>query len=374
MTLVGLKSYNQTVVDNIIADSSHDAGVWVGESGGLGGVYRIERNIFSNFTQKGQCGGGEYSQAGASLCYRDMPMIANNTIGGLLNATYLHGVCINASAPPSDKAACVDPAWFGFSQEELAAPLLTSVNSTLYSAPLDDQKTAALPKLRPDVDSKSIGNVSDPGFARTAYSQWWNRTHLDYALKTSSPAFHPDIGFQATDLETIGLRPSWIARFNASQKGLRPAGATIQSESADRAFGLYLEPSFGISFPTNPGPLAPIAAAAFASYRHVDFGSATRVRVRACLPSKVKPATAIVLREGSPEGPVIARVALPPSLVHANCGYLIGSYWAPGVLNDDPAAMGEASVELEGVTTGRHGVFLSIDGGGHAAIDWFRFE
>ena len=47
-------------MDNIIADSSHDAGVWVGESGGLGGVYRIERNIFSNFTQKGQCGGGEY--------------------------------------------------------------------------------------------------------------------------------------------------------------------------------------------------------------------------------------------------------------------------------------------------------------------------
>lgn len=37
MTLTGLKGYNQTVTDNIIADSSHDAGVWVGESGGLGG-------------------------------------------------------------------------------------------------------------------------------------------------------------------------------------------------------------------------------------------------------------------------------------------------------------------------------------------------
>jgi hypothetical protein len=81
MTLTGLKSYNQTVTDNIIADSSHDAGVWIGESGGLGGVYTVERNIFSNFTEKGQCGRGEYSQAGASLCYRDMPMIATATIG-----------------------------------------------------------------------------------------------------------------------------------------------------------------------------------------------------------------------------------------------------------------------------------------------------
>ena len=72
-----------------------------------------------------------------------------------------------------------------------------------------------------------------------------------------------------------------------------------------------------------------VAAAAFASYRNVDLGAATKVRVRACLPdpaSKIKPATAVVLRDGSPEGPVLARVALPASLAHANCGYLIGSY------------------------------------------------
>ena len=56
MTLTGLKSYNQTVTDNIIADSSHDAGIWIGQSGGLGGGFVVERNIFSNFTQKGQVG------------------------------------------------------------------------------------------------------------------------------------------------------------------------------------------------------------------------------------------------------------------------------------------------------------------------------
>ena len=72
MTVTGLKGYNQSFVDNIVADSSHNAGVWVGESGGLGGVYTVERNIFFNFTQAAQCGGGEYSQAKSSLCYRAM--------------------------------------------------------------------------------------------------------------------------------------------------------------------------------------------------------------------------------------------------------------------------------------------------------------
>eukprot|EP01052_Picozoa_sp_SAG31_P006456 SAG31_NODE_297_length_18175_cov_68.266659_12_plen_186_part_00 len=147
------------------------AGVWVGESGGLGGVYTVERNIFSNFTQKGQCGGGEYSQAGAALCYRDMPMIATNTIGGLLNDTYLRGVCGNASADPPAKKACTDPAWFGFSAAELEQSLLTSVNANIYAAPLDP-KSAALPKLRPDVDTRSVGDVSDPGFVRTPFSQY----------------------------------------------------------------------------------------------------------------------------------------------------------------------------------------------------------
>ena len=107
--------------------------VWVGESGGLGGIFTVERNIFANFTQAGQCkatfvkafegninravsherhatawlspclssadlglrsdgmpglgGAGEYNQAGASLCYRSLQMIATSTMGELLNAT-----------------------------------------------------------------------------------------------------------------------------------------------------------------------------------------------------------------------------------------------------------------------------------------------
>ncbi len=221
--------------------------------------------------------------------------------------------------------------------------------------------------------------------------RWWNRTHLDYALSPSSPAFHPSIGFQAADLNAIGLPSSWYSRFDSSRKGLRPAGSTIQSESADRAFGLYLEPSFGISFPTNPGPLAPIPQSAFAAYNNVDLGgneALTHVRMRACVPdatSKITPATAVLLREGSPEGQLLARVELPVgSLSHANCGYLIGSYWAPGVMNDDPSAMAEVRVALAAtediataganVVSGRHDVYLSIEGGGHVAIDWFRFE
>jgi hypothetical protein len=240
MTLTGLKGYNQTVTDNIIADSAHDAGVWLGESGGLVGVYTVRRNIFSNWTRQGQCGGGEYSQQGGSLCYRSMAMIATNTIGGLLNQTYIRGACANASAPPAAKKACVDPAWFGFSSAELAAPLLTSVDANVYDAPLDP-RSAALPKLRPDVDASSIGSVADPGFVRTARSRWWNRTHMDYALAPSSPARHPSIGFQPTDLTTIGLRSSWYRYFGAllRHKGARAPGVTIQSESADRAFGLY---------------------------------------------------------------------------------------------------------------------------------------
>jgi hypothetical protein len=118
--------------------------------------------------------------------------------------------------------------------------------------------------------------------------------------------------------------------------------------------------------------------------------------MRACLPdgaagSKVKPATAVLLHEGAPDGRLLARVPLSvPSLSHANCGYLIGSYWAPGVMNDDPSAMAEVSVALEvepaeagaadsgggggGGGTATRDVYLSIEGGGHVAIDWFRFE
>jgi hypothetical protein len=221
--------------------------------------------------------------------------------------------------------------------------------------------------------------------------RWWNRTHLDYALAPSSPAFHPSINFQPSDLEAIGLRSSWHALFDSAQKGLRSAGSTIQSESADRAFGLYLEPSFGISFPTNPGPLAPILSSAFAAYYNVDLGGsdvATHVRMRVCLPdatTKITPATAVLLREGSPDGPLLARVQLPASLSHRNCGYLIGSYWLPGVMNDDPNAMSEvrvaltpgAAADVTSATSGgsrRQDVYLLIEGGGHVAIDWFRLE
>ena len=271
------------------------------------------------------------------------------------------------------------------------------MNANVYEGPLDP-KTAALPKLRPDIDTHSIGGVVDPKFVRTAYSKWWNRTHLDYALAPASPALNPSIGFQPTDLSTIGLRPSWDSIFEISlqHKGERAAGVTIQSESADRAFGLYLEPSFGISFPTNPGPLAPIAPAAFAKYEQVNFGGAGAddgfgvtklssppqfVRMRLCLPSaatRIKPATAVEFRTGSPEqGPLLARVVLNvTALAHQNCGYLIGSYWLPGVMNDDPAAMSETSVALEhsALPNGWQDVYLSIAGGGHVSIDWFRFE
>eukprot|EP01052_Picozoa_sp_SAG31_P006457 SAG31_NODE_297_length_18175_cov_68.266659_13_plen_230_part_00 len=226
-----------------------------------------------------------------------------------------------------------------------------------------------------------------------ALHRWWNRTHLDYALAPSSLAFHPSISFQASDLDSIGLLPSWYTLFDSSRKGLRPAGSTIHSESADRAFGLYLEPSFGISFPTNPGPLAPILPSAFAVYRNVDLGGSealTHVRMRGCVPdaaSKIKPATAVLLREGSPYGQLLVRIDLSvASLSHANCGYLIGSYWLPGVMNDDPTAMTEVRAPLtsgstaniagarDSVGVGRYDVYLSIEGGGHVAIDWFRFE
>jgi hypothetical protein len=211
----------------------------------------------------------------------------------------------------------------------------------------------------------------------------WNRTHLDYALAEDSPAFEPGIRFRPTDLASIGLRPSWFEIFDGAQKGSRSAGAMIQSETADRAFGLYLEPSFGISFPTNPGPLSPIAASAFAKYGSVDFGGGgglKKVRMRACLPgpaSRIPAAAAVVLRADSPDGPVVARVALLSRLAHANCGYLIGSYWAPGVMNDDRAAMQETPAALEAAglaLAGRRDVFLSVEGGGHVAVDWFRFE
>jgi hypothetical protein len=102
--------------------------------------------------------------------------------------------------------------------------------------------------------------------------------------------------------------------------------------------------------------------------------------MRLCIPSassKIAAAAAVVLREGSPSGPLIARVPLAASLATAHCGYLIGSYWLPGVMNDDPAAMHQTTVGIEPTTAlvgKRRDVYLSIEGGGHVAIDWFRFE
>ena len=75
-----------------------------------------------------------------------------------------------------------------------------------------------------------------------------------------------EIGFQATDLTRIGLRSELAASISA-----RAGWETIQTESADRAFGLYMEPSFGISYPTNPGKLSPLAPQAFARYNNVSF-------------------------------------------------------------------------------------------------------
>ena len=276
------------------------------------------------------------------------------------------------------------------STAELAGDLLVSVDANVYQADLDGP-ASQMHKLRPDVDARSVGGVVDPGFARTPFSRWWNRTHLDYALQPTSPALRPGVGFRASDLAGIGLRGgggggAGSFPFAAGLRGRRNPLAAIQSETADRAFGLYLEPSFGVSFPTNKGVLADTAAAAFARYSNVGFSpgaplAALQLRVRLCLPDPaggVKPAAALVLRAGSPEdGPLVARVVLDAAtLAHRNCGYLIGSYWAPGAMNDDPAAMRELVADLAptAVATESTDIYLSIEGGGHVALDWFRFE
>ena len=50
--------------------------------------------------------------------------------------------------------------------------------------------------------------------------------------------------------------------------------------------------------------------------------------------------------------------------------------WAPGTLNDSPDAMVQIEVPLEKMFTpaGRKNIFLSVNGGGVAAIDWFWFN
>ena len=46
-------------------------------------------------------------------------------------------------------------------------------------------------------------------------------------------------------------------------------------------------------------------------------------------------------------------------------------------MNDDPAAMQQVACEtclLQKDVTGVQELFLSIEGGGHVALDWFVFE
>jgi hypothetical protein len=322
----------QTFSDNVIADSGITIGVWVGQSGGLVGAVSVIRNVFFNFSAAAQCGGGEYSQANGSLCYRDLAVIASATVGQSVDDLCLGGVCGNASAPVSAKVGCIDPTWYGFDTEQLAEPVLVEVDSNLYEGDVGNASTQ-MGKLRPDVDRHSIGRATDAQFVRTAGSQWWNRTHIDYTLaKTSSAVAR--LGVQQANLSAVGLVPTWP--FDRSRVGVRDGRQMIQTESADRVFGLYLEPSFGVSFPTNPGPFTPVESAAFAKYARVDFADfgspPTAVRLRVCLPATgaVQQAAAVCLRVGAPDGDLLARVKLDAAtLAHANCGYLIGSYECP---------------------------------------------
>jgi hypothetical protein len=373
MVAIGLKGYNQTFTDNIVADSSHNAAVWIGPSGDLTlGLISVLRNILSNFSADGHasCGRGEYSQSGSSICYRDLPMVATATVGSQLNAT-------------TGAKAKVNPDWFGFSSSELEKPVLSMVDQNVYYAPLEPSNSS-LQKLRPDIDRRSLGGVADPGFWRTSGSQWWNRTHLDYRLASNSPALKPPVSFQETNVSHIGLIESeWP--FDSAEMFIRSAFTKIHTESADRAFGLFVEPGFGISFPRNKGTLAATPPSAFARFSNVDFGGAAKaassVQLRVCTPqaqSGIQAATRIEIRDGSPDGLVLASAELTPATATASCGYVIGSYWAPGTdSNDDPQAMVTIDAKLTPsqlmAEAPRRQLFLSVQGG-HAVIDWFQFK
>ena len=145
-------------------------------------------------------------------------MVASSSVGARLHA--VHG--------PKDH---INPAWFGFNNEQLAAAILSELDRNLYDAPLMP-RNSTLRRLRPDVDAHSIG-ITDAHqavpFQRTAQSQWWNRTHLDYALPSAAVA---KIGFQHPDLRGIGLVSSrWP--FEESEMFSRSPRRRVQAESAD---------------------------------------------------------------------------------------------------------------------------------------------
>ena len=365
----GLKGYNQTMQDNIIADSELNGGVFVGPSGGLTlGKISVRRNIFSNATggHAIKCGGGTYTHSNA-ICVRDVDMVATSTVGARLDS--VHG--------PKDK---VNPAWFGFNSEQLAGPILATLDFNLYDAPLMPVNST-LRALRPDVDVHSLG-VTDPhaiAFERTPYSKWWNRSHLDYAVPSTSAAVSK-LGFRQPNLARIGLElDRW--HFDAADMFARCPLRRVEAESADRVFGLMLEPSFGISFPVSRAPLGQMSGSAFALYRNVNFGNVGsqlkvfRMRVCTSAATDIPKASTVVLKAGSPHGPTIVSVDLSASkdISSSGCGYIPGSYWVPGVENDDPKAMGEVSSTLLTPLSGRVDLYLSLVGG-YAAIDWFVFS
>ena len=293
---------------------------------------------------------------------RDGQDLINRTVGDELNLTT--GAKHN-----------LNPDWFGLSKEIKAELLIAvgAIDRNVYDAPSPPKVSS----LRADLDRSSEGNASarSIGFVRTPYSKWWNRTVLDYALPPDSPLLGAPIKFSPTELTRIGLQDDWP--FDVNAPFLYSAARTIQTEHADRTIGLLMEPGFGISFPVGTKTLGPVAVAAMARFDHIVFhANLAIVRMRLCTPpagANAVPATAIEVRQGSPAGELVARVPLPVSTATAHCGYIPGSYWLPGVMNDDPNAMVEVTAPLTVRQSGTKQLFLSLVGG-YAAVDWMRFE
>ena len=375
MGITMLKGYRETFTDNIVADSAMGSGIWIGQSGGFSlGAATCERNILTNWSLGVSCGGGETSQSDGTVCYRDYEVIATSNVGQLL---------LDAAT----NATKLNPAWWGFSAAESALPAVISVDRNVYDAPLEPAN-GTIRTLRPDISAHSIGGATEAsvGFERTPYSQWWNRTHLDYALGPGSVARGAPINIVPTDVTKIGLDlAKWP--FDPTAMFARDASAKIEVETPDRVFGLYSEPGFGISFPLTPGVLPPLIHSNVAVFNRVDFqrgrgarAASPSVTMRVCTPSSrtnITAATSVTLREGAPHGPLVATISLSEkSTARVGCGYLPGGYWAPGNLNDDPDAMVTVDVPLATSFSpaGRKNIFLSVNGGGFAAIDWFWFD
>lgn len=187
-----------------------------------------------------------------------------------LNA-YTAGTLADSCSLMADPAAAAVYNFSNASTPALTTPVMLEFDHNLY---FDAGGHGAVPQGGGGQwDAHSV--AADPLLAGAATPPW-QRTHADLALLPASPALLLP-GFRRIATEAMGLGAAFAFDLSGWARRCGAGFAKVQAESYDRQVGLWREGSYGIS----PGPQGwDFQPGAWALYRRVDVGGATRLALR----------------------------------------------------------------------------------------------